>query len=231
VFMRLDLALTQLDKIVAIIKNCLDEWNRRRDAKRSASSSASGVTSGGKVSELGLASALESDSEESDVDIGRTQESRQPTVENFGTGLPASVSSPVQAVFAPRKPAATENFFNHAPATYVHYHQAEISNSNSPFTNPQFLPDIYLASNGLSFNPGNTITLVNEPFSFLNPDVTSNAHQPTAAGSQPKLRRDDNGRAQPSVRQEDEVDHVAAGGYTYNPSERIEKMFGIDPPW
>jgi len=231
-FELVDSSLTQIDKIIAIIKNCLDEWKRRRDAKRTASSSGSGVTSGGKASELGLASALEleSDSEESDMEIGRTQESRLPTVENFGTGLLTSVSSPAQAVFPPRKPAATENFFNHAPAAYVHYPQAEISNSDSP---SQFLPDIYLASNGLSFNPGNTITLVNEPFSFLNPDVTSSSnHQPT--GSQPKARRDDN-RAQPlasGVRQEDK-DHVAAaaGGYTYNPSERIEKMFGISPPW
>jgi hypothetical protein len=30
---------------------------------------------------------------------------------------------------------------------------------------------------------------------------------------------------------EEDDEHEHSTGYTYNPSERIERMFGISPPW
>lgn len=59
---------------------------------------------------------------------------------------------------------------------------------------------------------------------LLNSDLTPTVHQ---TSSQFKVSRVEN-IIQGTSRQENE-DHVLGGGY--NPNERIEKLFGINPSW
>lgn len=127
-------------------------------------------------------------------------------------------ASPSQTPFGSRKsPSLGDPGFG--PLTQLHP-----ENSNQSFIPTQFLPDFYL-SNGLSFNhpfvPGSPY----EPLTaLLNSDLTPTVHQ---TSSQFKVSRVEN-IIQGTSRQENE-DHVLGGGY--NPNERIEKLFGINPSW
>lgn len=137
------------------------------------------------------------------------------------------LNSPVQTIFVPRKagPPRDETFLG--SSQYVHYHS---DSPNPTFINSPFLPDIYLASNGLSFNHGNAITLMPtstyEPFTALLGSDAPNLGQAPSNQTKTSSRIEDRNTGSP--RQEDEEPIT---GYTYNPSERIERMFGISPPW
>jgi hypothetical protein len=225
------------DKIVIIIKNCLDEWKKRRDAKQNSSGA-----NLKKQADSGSA-AQDSDSDISDSEVGRTQDSpdplrarTQPPADTPGSARSgSSLNSPAQTVFVPRKPVVSrdESFFG---GQYLHYHSSE--NPNPTFIN--FPPDIYLA-NSVSFNHGNAITLMPtspyEPLSaLLASDMAPTVHQTstsqikvTGARSMENLNRIQGAQGIPPTSRPDEEEHV--GGYTYNPSERIERMFGISPPW
>jgi hypothetical protein len=130
-------------------------------------------------------------------------------------------SSPVQAIFAPaRNKTNTQEPF--LPNQYLHFSDSP----NPTFISQPFLQDIYLASN---FNHANTIALMpTSPYEPLT--ALLNSDMPTSMGTgQLKVTngtRPDN-RFQNGTRQEEDE---PVGGY-YNPSERIEKMFGISPPW
>jgi hypothetical protein len=129
-------------------------------------------------------------------------------------------SSPVQTVFLPRPKANTNDSI--MGNQYVHFSDSP----NPTFINPPFIQDFYLASN---FNHGNTIALMpTSPYEPLT--ALLNSDMPTSMGAgQLKVTngtRTDN-RFRDATRQEEDE---AIGGY-YNPSERIEKMFGISPPW
>lgn len=209
------------DKIVTIIKNCLDEWQKRRDSR-----TANSPINGKKLS-VPPATAQESDGDSSDTYEIRDQLDYPRPRHVVSLDTPNSVqshspvNSPVQALFVPRKAGGREEGFL-GSSQYVHYH----SESPKPtFINSPFLPDIYLASNGLSFNHSNAIALM--PTSNYEPLTTllgSDAITPVKSSARP----DGNLKTSSGPRQENEEPIT---GYTYNPSERIERMFGISPPW
>jgi hypothetical protein len=131
-------------------------------------------------------------------------------------------NSPIQTVFYPRNKTNTNND-SYVGSQYLHFTD---SPNPTAFINPPFLQDIYLASN---FNHANTIALMPaspyEPLTaLLNSDIA-----PNMGSGQLKVTngtKTDN-RFQNGTRQEEDE---PMAGY-YNPSERIEKMFGISPPW
>jgi len=104
--------------------------------------------------------------------------------------------------------------------------------SNSPFVNSQFIPDIYFASNGLAFNHGNPIALVpNSPYDSIG--TLLNADFPPAAAihqsSTSQITVANTARLDNRTRNREDDNRVA--NVSYNPNERIERMFGINPPW
>jgi hypothetical protein len=131
-------------------------------------------------------------------------------------------NSPIQTVFLPRNKTGTNND-SYVGSQYLHFTD---SPNPTAFINQPFLQDIYLASN---FGHANTIALMPgspyEPLTaLLNSDIA-----PNMGSGQLKVAngtKTDN-RFQNGTRQEEDE---PMAGY-YNPSERIEKMFGISPPW
>jgi hypothetical protein len=220
------------DKIVSIIKSCLDEWRKRREERAN-------LTSQKPKQDVSIVDS-EVETPETFEANRATQEpqSRQQTLDTPSSVRSMSpMNSPVQSVFLPRRPPVSnnDNFIPNLQSPYVQYHA---ENTNSTFINPQFLPEIYLASNGLSFNHGNTISLVPSPSPYepltalLNSDMSPSVHQ--AATSQIRVTSAARNGTRPQTngtRQQQEDEEEAVTGYTYNPSERIEKMFGISPPW
>jgi hypothetical protein len=100
---------------------------------------------------------------------------------------------------------------------------------NQAFMNTQFLPDFV---NGLSFNHGNAFTIMPgspyEPLTaLLNSDIAQASSQFKVTSSA-RVENVIQGIPTGNSRQEDE-EHVSV--YNYNPNERIEKMFGINPMW
>ena len=87
-----------------------------------------------------------------------------------------------------------------------------------PFISPQFVPDL------VSFNHGNAITY--EPLTaLLNSDIAQTSTTQIKVTNSTRV-----GNVIPgsNARQDDEEHGL---GYGYNPSERIEKLFGINPMW
>jgi len=212
------LRLSGTDKIVSIIQNCLDEWKKRRDAKQSSLKPR-------RESRMQSPSA-ESDSECSDNDIAR--DSQDPSqVPQFGAH--SSSSSPPQPVYGPRRPPSE---------AYGQYVQVQHPD-NTAFINPQFIPDFYLA-NSLSFNHGNAIAFMPpasyEPLTaLLGSDMGSTVHQNSTSQFRVSNTLTTNAsrreNSTPGASRQDEEEHEHVLGYNYNPSERIEKMFGINPTW
>ena len=216
---RLDSA-NPTDKIVAIIKNCLDEWRKRRASR--VTDPTKSVT---KQPDIEIQAPQSDVSSPEASDHSRSQ-SRDPgeytraSRHHFPpeTNHNRRPSSEIDSVFvSPRAPMTARTDY----PPYVH-HPENIAPS---FLNgsTQFLPDIYLASNALAFNPGNTIAIMpTSPYdsfgALLNSEMGPSVHQSTSRVS--------NGAR---VERQDEEEQVT--GYTFNPSERIERMFGISPPW
>lgn len=214
-----------VDKIVSIIQNCLEEWRKRRDAKQASSRQR-------PRQEPAIRSpSAESDSDCSDSEVSRPQIRQdssqirdQSQFESHSTS-----TSPPQPVYGPRRPPTRDE-------TYSQYVQVQHPD-NTSFINPQFLPDFYMA-NSLSFNHGNAITFMPgasyEPLTtILSSDLGPAVHQ----NSTSQIRVSNALTTNPSRREniaigasrQDEEEPVL--GYNYNPSERIEKMFGINPAW
>src|SRR3981189_924033 len=115
------LTISNLDKIVAIIKNCLDEWQKRRDSRTARS-----PISGKKLPEVPIATQ-ESDGDSSDTYEVRDQ-SDYPQLRHAAPLETANsarshspLNSPVQTLFVPRKaPPREEGFLG--SSQYVHYH-------------------------------------------------------------------------------------------------------------
>ena len=212
------ISVLMVDKIVSIIQNCLDEWKKRRDAKQSSQKPR-------RESRIQSPSA-ESDSECSDVDIARdSQDSSH--VPQFGAH--SSSSSPLQPVYGPRRPPSE---------AYGQYVQVQHPD-NTAFINPQFIPDFYLA-NSLSFNHGNAIAFMPpasyEPLTaLLGSDMGSTVHQNSTGQFRVSNTLTTNAsrreNSTPGASRQDEEEHEHVLSYNYNPSERIEKMFGINPTW
>jgi len=100
---------------------------------------------------------------------------------------------------------------------------------NQVFMNPQFRPDISFV-NGLSFNPGNPFTMMPtspyEPLTaLLNSDVAQTSTSQFKVTSSTRVENVLQGNG---ARHDDEEQVL---GSNYNPNERIEKMFGINPMW
>ena len=221
-------SVLMVDKIVSIIQNCLDEWKKRRDAKQAASSQKPQKP---RRETRSRSPTAESDSECSDGDIARPQISHDSSQVRDQSQFEANSasSSPPQPVYGPRRPPTRDE-------TYGQYVQVQHPD-NTAFLNPQFLPDLYLA-NSLSFNHGNAIAFMPpasyEPLTaLLGSDMGSTVHQNST--SQIRVSNTLTANASryenigPGAPRQDEEEHVL--GYNYNPSERIEKMFGINPTW
>lgn len=177
----------KLGKIISVIKNCLDEWKRRRDAKQRPSG-----PSAKSQPDLGRPLSQESESDDSDYDTPRGRE-------------------PAESRLRTRGPFDTP-----PPETL-----------NQVFVNPQFLPEFV---NGLSFNPGNPFTIMPgspyEPLTaLLNSDIAQTSTTQFKVTS--STRVENVVEASTSSSRQDDEEQVL--GYNYNPNERIEKMFGINP--
>jgi hypothetical protein len=203
-----------LDKIIAIIKNCLDEWEKRRYAKQRKSSNTDQPLQNVAKSPTRIA-----ETDNSDTDSTATRDTPESPRLRDHCPVETLSGSPSQTPFGSRKsPALSDSSFG--PLVQLHP-----ENSNQPFIPTQFLPDFYLA-NSLSFNHAFVPGSPYEPLTaLLNSELTPTVHQ-TSSG-QFKVSRVE-GIVQGNSRQEDE-DHVVGDGYT--PSERIEKLFGINPSW
>ena len=201
-----------IDKIVSIIQNCLDEWKKRRDAKQAES-----ARKPRRREAASRSPTAESESECSDSEDAR------PRIPHDSSQVrdQSNLASPA---YGTRRPPTRDE-------TYGQYIQHP---DNAPFINPT---DFYLA-NSFAFNHGNAITFMPtstyEPFTaLLGSDMGSTVHQ-NATGqirvsntlTTNASRRDNTG---PGASRPDDEEHVL--GYSYNPSERIEKRFGISPAW
>jgi hypothetical protein len=115
-------------------------------------------------------------------------------------------------------------------------------NLGPPFLNSQLFPDIYFASNGLSINHSNSIALVPtapyEPIgTILTADLAPAAiHQTSTSqitvtnGARMENNTTGTIRSNSAPAREDD-DLITGYASNYNPNERIERMFGISPPW
>jgi hypothetical protein len=214
-----------VDKIVSIIKNCLEEWKRRRDARQRSSSADTK-----KQPEFARSPTVESESECSETEISRPSASSEPPVQALLDTPSVSSISPLQPSLRSKKPPVLKD-----DALAAQFVQLQPSGSASPtFINPQFLPDLYLA-NSVSFNHGNAITITpTTPYEPLTALLNSDAAIHQTSTSQIKVTSSTRVEniTQGSSHQEEEENVL---GYTYSPSERIEKMFGISgfnaPTW
>ena len=208
-----------LGNIISVIKKSLDEWKKRRDSKQSPSSPATK-----RQPDINRSPTRESESYDSDSETVRGPESldsgriRDPaSFDQFSH----STTSPVQPGLGQRKTRDDTAVFGQ----FLQFHPPD--NMAQPFISPQFMPDLV---NNLSLNHGNAITLMPgspyEPFSaLLNSDIAQTSTSQIKVTNSTRVGNVIQGS---SARQDDE-DHVL--GYGYNPSERIEKLFGINPMW
>lgn len=212
-----------------MIKNCLEQWNKRRDAKQTSVPGSIKKPSETRI----VATHNNTDSESSDIETGRTRNppesrGRSAAPADMPSGSSSSVGSPIQPLFPPnRKPASSAN----ESFTGNQYVQIQAETTNPTY--PQFVSDIYV--NSSLFNHGNAFALIppstyeQQLNAFINSDVASTGYQ-TATG-QIKVTngtRVEN-RIQAVNTREDDEEHVT--GYPYTPNERIERIFGISPPW
>jgi len=218
-----------------MIKNCLEEWRKRRAAKATSTAKKQPeVEVQAQQSDVGSPETSDfSRSQSRDpAEYGRLPRHQYSTDTNNSRRNSSPIDSPLRPVLvSPRTTAAARtDVFGNPP--YVPYGPENIHPS---LVNggTQFLPDIYVASNALSFNPGNTIAIMpTSPYdsfgALLNSgDMGPSIHQTTtsqirvSAGARPDNMTHNT--------RQDEDEQIA--NYTYNPSERIERMFGISPPW
>jgi hypothetical protein len=221
------------DKIVAIIKNCLEEWRKKRASKSKAA-----ATSAKKQPEVEVQVPPSDTASPDTYDFSRSQ-SRDPaeytrtprhqfpSENNHSRHPPSPLDSPLRPVFvSPRTAISTRS--DYAGSQYAQYGPE----NNTSFLNggSQFLPDIYLAQTALAFNPGNTIAIMpTSPYdhsfgALLNSDsVGQSVYSTTRVSTGPRV---DNMTHYPRETEEEQIP-----GSAYNPSERIERMFGISPPW
>lgn len=205
--------------IISVIKRRLDEWKRRRDSRLPPSNPATQ-----RQPDIVRSPTRESESDDSDYETGYVRESLESARVREAAlfdQYSQSTISPVQPGFTQRKPRDDPGVFGQ----FLQFHPPD--NMAQPFINPPFMPDLV---NNLSFNHGNTITLMPgspyEPLAaLLNSDI---AQTSTSQIKVTNSTRVGNVIQSSSARQDDE-EHVL--GYGYNPSERIEKMFGINPMW
>jgi len=209
-------------KIVSVIRNCLDEWKKRRDAKQRTYS----VSITKKPSDLDRP-ALESDSDDSDFEYPRARELKDSRLRSRAPfELPVSSAPVTQNGFGLRRGVGGDE---PVVGQILQYHPPEIM--NQAFVNTQFLPDVSFV-NGVPFNHGNAFTIMpGSPYEPLTALLNSDIAQ---ASSQFKVTS--SGRAENVIQsgptsnsRQDDEEPVSV--YNYNPNERIEKMFGINPMW
>jgi len=141
--------------------------------------------------------------------------------------------SPLRPMLVSPRPSGATRTDVFGGSQYVQYGPENIPPS---FVNggAQFLPDIYVASNSLSFNPGNnTIAIMpTSPYesfgALLNSEIGPSVHQATTGQFRVSTGARLDNIAHTS--RQDEEEQIEGASY-YNPSERIERMFGISPPW
>lgn len=222
----------QTDKIVSIIKSCLDEWKKRRDAK------ASGLSGDFKAKRPPVpTSATESDTESTETYEART--AIHPTnpksippdrrSDSSSERSLSPVDSPAQSTSLSRRFATSNPDSSVASQPFL-----QQDNSNPALINSQFLQDIYLSSSGLSFSHGNTIALMPPPSPYepisalMTSEISPAVHPSQITVSSNSTRVEYADRNHSAQLGEDEQ---LSTNHSYNPNERIQRMFGINPPW
>ena len=206
-----------LGNIISGIKKSLDEWKKRRDSRQSPSSP---VTK--RQHDIVQSPTQESDTDGYDSETGRGRESLESIRIRDGASFDQfshSTASPVPPGLGQRKTRDDPVVFGQ----FLQFHPPDTM--AQPFIGPQFIPD--LVSN-LSFNHGNAL-MSGSPYepltALLNADIAQTSTSQIKVTNSTRVGNVIQGS---STRQDDE-EHVL--GYGYNPSERIEKLFGINPMW
>jgi hypothetical protein len=204
-----------LGNIISVIKKSLDEWKKRRDSRLPPSSPAT------KRQPDIVRSPTESESDDYDSESGRGRESLESARIQDGASFiqfPYPTNPPVLPGFSQRKTRDDSSVYGQ----FIPFHPPD--NMAQPFINPQFVPDL------VSFNHGNGITVMPgspyEPLTaLLNSDIAQTSTTQIKVTNSTRVGNVIQGSG---ARQDDEEHGL---GYGYNPSERIEKLFGINPMW